>query len=182
MDDFRQLFDVHFFGTVAVTLAAWPHLVASGAGRVVNTTSPAIFGMENNAGYAAAKGAILAFTKNLACDGAPVGVKANCISPAASTRMVEGSDTPEEVKAYMRDRLPPSLVSPAAVFLAHESCPVTGEAIAVAGGRVARLGFFENKGFVGDPLTVEAIRDNLDEVLEPTTAKIVERVEYSVEL
>jgi NAD(P)-dependent dehydrogenase (short-subunit alcohol dehydrogenase family) len=181
MAQVRQLFDVHVFGTIGVTLAAWPHLVTSGSGRVVNTTSPAIFGMVSNAVYSAAKGAILAFTKNVAHDGEPHGMKVNAISPAASTRMVEESDTPEEVKVFMRDHLPPSLVSPAVAFLAHESCPFNGEAIAVAGGRVARLGFFENEGFVGDPLTVEAIRDNLDVVMDPSTVRIIERVEYAVD-
>ena len=37
--DYRQMVEVHHLGTVYVTKAAWPHLVAGGYGRIVNTTS-----------------------------------------------------------------------------------------------------------------------------------------------
>jgi NAD(P)-dependent dehydrogenase (short-subunit alcohol dehydrogenase family) len=36
VDQFRSMLDVHFFGTLFVTRAAWPHLVRAGYGRVVN--------------------------------------------------------------------------------------------------------------------------------------------------
>lgn len=176
LDDIRRHLEVHFFGTAGVTIAAWPHLVRSGAGRVVNTTSATVFGMPSRTGYGAAKGAILAFTKSLARDGMVDGVMANCIAPAAGTRMAAATDTSEEVKAYMRDQLPPELVAPASAFLAHESCTVTGEAFAVGGGRVARISFCENVGFTERSLTPEDIRDHIEEILDQSTAGIMERV------
>ena len=36
---FDRVFDVHIRGTRAITKAAWPHLVRSGAGRIVNVCS-----------------------------------------------------------------------------------------------------------------------------------------------
>jgi NAD(P)-dependent dehydrogenase (short-subunit alcohol dehydrogenase family) len=36
-EQFRRMMDVHFFGTLYVTKAAWPHLVEVGNGRIVNT-------------------------------------------------------------------------------------------------------------------------------------------------
>jgi NAD(P)-dependent dehydrogenase (short-subunit alcohol dehydrogenase family) len=39
---FRAMLDVHFFGTVFVTRAAWPHFIKAGYGRVVNTVSEAM--------------------------------------------------------------------------------------------------------------------------------------------
>ncbi|MGE0386666.1 MAG: SDR family NAD(P)-dependent oxidoreductase [Gammaproteobacteria bacterium] len=176
LDNIRAHFEVHFFGTAAVTLAAWPHLVASGAGRVVNTTSATVYGLPNRTGYGAAKGAIFAFTRSLALDGAAAGVKANCIAPGAGTRMADNSDTSEAVKSFMRQSMPPELVAPAAAFLAHESCPLNGETLSVGGGRVARMALCENTGFVTEDLTPEAIRDNLASVLDASTATILTRV------
>lgn len=176
LDDIRSHFEVHFFGTAAVTMAAWPHLVASGAGRVVNTTSATVYGLANRTGYGAAKGAIFAFTRSLALDGAESGIKANCIAPGAGTRMADNSDTSEEVKAYMRQAMPPELVAPAALFLAHESCSLNGETLVVQGGRVARMALCENEGYVGDDLTVEAVRDNLTTILDAASAHILPRV------
>src|ERR1700736_455199 len=47
--------DVHLTGTWRVTQAAWPHLVAAGQGRIVNTTSTAALGLPGWSAYAAAK-------------------------------------------------------------------------------------------------------------------------------
>ena len=56
MDRFRRMIDVHYFGTVNVTRAAWPHLRSNGYGRIVNTCSEAAFGMvPKNTSYGGAK-------------------------------------------------------------------------------------------------------------------------------
>ena len=53
------MLDVHLFGTIFVTRAAWPHFVAAGYGRVVNTASEAMLGgIPELTSYAAAKGAL----------------------------------------------------------------------------------------------------------------------------
>ena len=43
-NQFRRMIDVHYFGTLLVTRAAWPHFVKAGYGRVVNTVSEAMLG------------------------------------------------------------------------------------------------------------------------------------------
>ncbi len=177
--DLRRHLDVHLFGSFGVTLAAWPHLVASGAGRVVNTTSATIFGMANRTSYGTAKGAIMAFTKSLAVDGEPHGIKVNAIAPAAGTRMADGSDTPDAVKTLMREHMPPHLVAPAVAFLVHESCTLTGEVISVGGGRVGRITLCENAGFTDPDLSPESIAANLESVLDQSTAVAVPRVMFT---
>ena len=42
--DIRQIIDVHLMGTLWMCRAAWPHMREAGYGRIVNTTSGAMFG------------------------------------------------------------------------------------------------------------------------------------------
>ncbi|MDB5869252.1 MAG: putative short-chain type dehydrogenase/reductase [Polaromonas sp.] len=178
----RRMFDVHFFGTVAVCQAAWPHLVASGAGRIVNTTSSAIFGMEERSAYAATKGAVLAFSRTLAIEAEAVGIKVNCIAPAAGTRMVEASNTPELIRRIMRERKPPALVAPAVALLAHESCPVTGETLSAGGGRVGRMTLSENTGYSAGSdaagLSPESLLAHWDQMMDSASAVIIDRLRF----
>jgi hypothetical protein len=62
------------------------------------------------------------------------------------------------------DRLLPGLVTPVVAFLAHESCPVSGELYSVGGGRVARVFLGVTKGVVDTELTAEIVRDRFDEI------------------
>jgi hypothetical protein len=52
-----------------------------------------------------------------------------------------------------------------ACFLAHESCPTSGQAFSISGGRVARLAFASPLGFADPEITPEKVRDNWDRVL-----------------
>jgi NAD(P)-dependent dehydrogenase (short-subunit alcohol dehydrogenase family) len=174
----RRLFDVHFFGTVAVCQAAWPHLVASGAGRIVNTTSSGIFGMEQRSAYTAAKGAVFAFTRTLAIEAEAVGIKVNCIAPAAGTRMTEASNTPAFIRRVMLESKPPALVAPAVALLAHERCPVNGETLSAGGGRVGRMALSENAGYNPADLSPEALLAHWDRVMDSASAVIVDRLRF----
>lgn len=69
-----------------VTRAAWPHFEAQGHGVILSTAS--ISGHRGSQGigaaaHAAAKGGVIALTKQFAAEGARIGVRANCISPGA---------------------------------------------------------------------------------------------------
>ena len=58
--EIRPVIDVHLYGTIWCTLAAWNHMLDQGYGRIVNTTSAAgLFGNFGQTNYGAAKMGIL---------------------------------------------------------------------------------------------------------------------------
>ena len=182
-DSFRRMLDVHFFGTLLVLKAAWPHFVDAGYGRIVNTVSEAMLGgIPELTSYGAAKGAVFGLTRNLATEGAPVGIRANAIAPRAYTRMSASSSDalsemlsiPKQDMDAINASMPPELCSPAAAFLAHESCPLNGEVLQVGMGGVARLAVVHAEGINKQPLTAEDIADNLGTILDVTGARVTD--------
>jgi NAD(P)-dependent dehydrogenase (short-subunit alcohol dehydrogenase family) len=176
-DYFKQHMAIHFFGTLGLIEEAWPYLVESGKGRIVNTISGTMLGIANRTAYSAAKGAIWGFTNCLAVDGEPFGVKANCIGPAAGTRMslAPDQDIPSVLAGY-EERMPAELVAPVVAYLAHEDCVLTGITLSAGGGKVSRLAAGHTAGFADRSLTPELVRDRLAEVLDPGTFRIEDRV------
>jgi len=156
---------VHLKGAFNVTLPAWSHMREQGYGRIVCTASNAgILGNFGQANYGAAKMGLVGLTNVLAIEGAKYDIKANVIAPVATTRMTE-----EVFQDQVRELMAPAKVTPAVVFLAHEDCPISGEILSAAGGRIARFFVGLTQGWVPDgELTVESIRDNLDQIRDET--------------
>ncbi len=83
VDDVRRVMEVNFFGVVAVTKAAMPHLRASG-GRLVTVSSVGgAIGQPFNEAYCAAKFAVEGFMESLVPVAATVGVTVVVIEPGA---------------------------------------------------------------------------------------------------
>lgn len=103
-----------------------PYMTKSGWGRIINIASQlGIKGGHSLSHYCAAKGGVIAFTKSLALEVAPLGILANSISPGPiETPILEGID--EDWKAAKRKELPlgrfgiPAEVAPTAVLLASD--------------------------------------------------------------
>ena len=131
--------DVHTAGSFHLMRAAWPVMAEAAYGRIVNTTSGGVFGLPNNTSYATAKAAVIGLTRSAALAGAAAGIKVNLIAPAAVTRMAGGRGAPE---------MTPSEVAPMVAYLAHESCPVSGEIYAAGAGRFARIFLGSTPGWV----------------------------------
>jgi len=183
VDQFRRMFDVHFFGTLFVLKAAWPHFVANGYGRIVNTVSEAMLGgIPELTSYGAAKGAVFGLTRNLATEGAAHGIKANAIAPRAYTRMSASSSDalsemlsiPKEEMEAINASMPPELCSPAVVFLAHESCSLNGEVLQVGMGGAARLAVVHGEGINKQPLTAEDIAENIEAIMSVDNARVTD--------
>ncbi|MFE3795315.1 SDR family oxidoreductase [Nocardia tengchongensis] len=83
LDDFRNAMEVNYFGVVAATRAALPHLRAA-QGRVITVTSVGgVVGQPFNEAYCAAKFAVEGFMESLAPVAATVGVDVTVIEPGA---------------------------------------------------------------------------------------------------
>ncbi len=162
LDNLSRHLAVHVLGSFNTTRAAWPHMSERQYGRIVMTTSSGVFGLPANTSYATAKGAVIGLTRSLSTAGAPVGIKANLIAPAAFTRMAgkqaEATDSGGDASSQMS----PDLVAPMVAFLAHEDCPVSGEIYTAGFGRFARLFIASTEGYVHPTLdpTVEDVAQN----------------------
>jgi len=171
--DFRQSIEVNLMGTVWTCRAAWPHMKAEGYGRIVNISSGSMAGFAWQSAYAAAKAGVFSFTRSLAAEGVEHGIKANTVIPGALTRMVLAAqaETSPFIR-HAREHLPPELVSPAVAFLAHESCPFTGECLESMGGHVSRMYLARTPGFTAPGMTIESLAERCGEAMAGTAEGI----------
>jgi NAD(P)-dependent dehydrogenase (short-subunit alcohol dehydrogenase family) len=173
-EHFIRTIEVNLMGTVWMCRAAWPHMRKMGYGRIVNISSSSLAGNALQAAYAASKGGVLSLTKSLADEGRKLGIKANCVSPGAFTRMVMASQEDDcNILKYTKEHMPAEIVSPAVAFLAHEDCPVSGECLESMGGKVNRFYLAATEGYVDPKLTIESIGAHWDEVFEGAAGNVV---------
>ncbi len=141
----RPTIDATLQGSIAVTTAAWSHLERSGRGRVVMTSSPAMFGGSVIAPYSAAKSALYGLTRSLAGAGRRSGIAVNAVMPSAWTRLTR-SLPPGPMRQLFSEHYSPEQVASFVAWLCHPDCPVSGESFSVGGGRAARVVLAENRG------------------------------------
>ena len=141
---FRSVLDVHLVGTFTVSKAALALLPSDGTGRIINSTSAAgLVGTIGQANYAAAKAAIVGFTKSLAKELARKSITANCVAPLAATAMTETVRTDPRFAERQLERIPlgrwaePDEIAGAFAFLASDDAAyITGQVLCVDGGLV----------------------------------------------
>lgn len=148
--DFDALFAVNVKGTYFMCKEAARHLKQSAAGAIVNVSSDA--GLNGNflcTAYCAAKGAVTVFTKALALELAPYGVRANCVCPGdvdtpLTQRQLSAASDAAEALRQMRSVYPLGRIGRAeevaevVCFLASERASfVTGAAWSIDGGLTA---------------------------------------------
>lgn len=81
-EQFDTLYHVNIRAMFFLTQAVVPAMIQQGEGAVINLTSVHAFaGMTEHTVYAGTKGAIVAFTRVLALEMAPTGIRVNAIAP-----------------------------------------------------------------------------------------------------
>ena len=123
--------------------AAAPHMIAKGAGSIVNMTSPAsVHGIPNGSVYAAVKGAISSLTRQCAVELGQQGVRVNAVAPGpiptpGTMRVVDAEGWGRRLERSPLGRLStPDGVARVVVFLASDAADgVNGDVVFVDGGR-----------------------------------------------
>lgn len=147
-EDIDLILDINVKGTIFTNQAAFKYLNESG-GKILNFTSSA--GLEGLFAphYAASKGAVHSWTRNIAKTWGEYNITVNSIAPMVTTPMYEAhrdSMTEEELKKddqFMADNIyigneladPVENLAPVMVFLATSGANyITGQAIPIDGG------------------------------------------------
>lgn len=99
--EFDRLMAVHVKGMFFMAQAVYPAMVARGRGCIINVASQrALKGAVNASVYSAAKAAIIGFTRSLAWEAAPQGVRVNAIAPGPIDTDLTATMTDEDRAAF----------------------------------------------------------------------------------
>lgn len=125
-----------------VSRAAVPFIAASGGGTIINNASTlGLLGTHASAAYCASKGGVIALTKAMAIDCAPLHIRVNCICPGPVATPLFDRFTSEEERSAIVHAVPlqrvanPEEIARVVVFLASDdSSFMTGSVVVIDGG------------------------------------------------
>lgn len=141
----RAMLSTHLDGTFFCTRAVLPGMQSRRQGAIVNMSS--VVGLDGGAGvphYAAAKAGIIGFTRSVAQEVAPFGVRVNVVAPGfietAMRSQLPDSISAAHVRATPVGRLGSATeIADAVLFLASEKASfVTGQVLSPNGGYLSR--------------------------------------------
>ena len=141
-ETWRFVIEVSLLTAMRTSRLVAPAMVERGRGRIVNmSTESAFYGDVGLVDYAAAKMGVVGFTRSLARELAPHGVRVNAVCPGA-IRTRAHDRLPPEVIDKVRNSVPmgfvaePADVANVVVFLASDAARyVTGQSLLIDGGR-----------------------------------------------
>lgn len=140
-EDVRAVLETNVIGAFNMTRAVVPHMISKRRGNIVNISS--VSGEKGGRGqtnYAASKGAINAFTKSLAAELAPRGIRVNAVAPGVietemSRPVRELAGDQIQSRILLRRIGQPADVASAVWFLSSRFADyITGEILHVDGG------------------------------------------------
>jgi 3-oxoacyl-[acyl-carrier protein] reductase len=144
-EDLQAIFNRNLIGTIQVCKLVVPGMKARQNGSIINFASvAALFGVEREVAYAVAKAGIMHYTRCLAKDLRPFGVRANVIAPGPTktarflaTRTVDPVKMDESQASLDRYGNPSEIADATLFFASSLSRFVTGQVLSVDGGMTA---------------------------------------------
>ena len=135
-DQWRSLFAADVDGVFYPVRAALPYFVRQKSGSIVTISSMwGQVGGSCEVAYSAAKGAVIAFTKALAKEVGPSGIRVNCVCPGVIQTEMNGHLSSEDLEALRLETPLETLGRPEDVC-SEEARFITGQVIGVNGGMV----------------------------------------------
>lgn len=141
MQTIREVFEINLFAQMELTQFLLRKMVKQGKGVIVNLSS--CFGLDLSTGgcaYGISKAAIAAFTKTLAAEVGPMGIRVNAVAPGLIDAGMADAMGPKSRDRMIRDcamgRLgTPEEVAKSVVFLSSDaSSYINGQILRIDGG------------------------------------------------
>lgn len=140
---FRRVMDVNVTGAFLCARAALPSMLEKQKGVILNTASMwGLVGASCEVAYSASKAAVIGFTKALAKELGPSGIRVNAVAPGVIVTDMVKNVSPETMEQLRQDTPlellgRPENIADAMWFLASDQAAfITGEVLNVSGGFV----------------------------------------------
>ena len=141
-EDFQQIMNVNFYGSLYPIQAALKPMYTAGYGRIVATASTAAwYPIPGISAYAASKSALIGLARTLGAEAADRDVRINLIAPMAYTPMSYGHMDESLAALFSTDH-----IAPVVGWLCAPSCDRSGAILTIGGGEVRRVGIVEGRG------------------------------------